>query len=144
MNNKKAFTLIEVMIVLMILGIIAGFAIVGFNKATYRQEAKQMKLEFTMIAAANKVYQAKHGKFWIPSTSATKPGWDFETTDIKAINAGLGINLQAKNTVHRYLINASGTSFGIESEYTDPRTGVQNKIVQAFTATTPVTSPLDN
>lgn len=82
--SNKSFTLMELLIVVIIIGVIAGFAIPGYQKTMARQKVKRLILTATLIGGAQEIYKAKNGRYWgIPD------GPD----DATSINAGLGLNI---------------------------------------------------
>jgi type IV pilus assembly protein PilA len=86
MNNKKGFTLIELMIVIAIIGILAAIAIPNFVE--YRNKSFCSRAE----SDANNVVAAIADYFSIPS-HITVPSGDPET--VRA-NGGLGVILSGK------------------------------------------------
>lgn len=87
-KNKRAlgFSLSELIIVIIILGILAGISIPAYRKFLDASEDKQARAVLQTIWAGQKVYYQKNG-YYYPPPPATY------ATDINSINAGLRLNL---------------------------------------------------
>ena len=68
-ENKNAFTLIEIMIVIIILGIVAGFGLPKYNKAMEDAREKNATTQLLTIQSAQNLYYSKAGKYWVPATN---------------------------------------------------------------------------
>lgn len=89
--SNKSFTLMELLIVVIIIGVIAGFAIPGYKKTMARQQVKRLILTATLIGGAQEIYKAKNGRYWgIP---------DVMDPDAANINANLGLNIISEEGV---------------------------------------------
>lgn len=77
--KHHGFTLMEMIVVVVIIGIIAGFAIPNYNKVIYRSRYRNARLNLITIHSGLQIYKAKHG------TSA--PG----AQPLSAINNTLGL-----------------------------------------------------
>ncbi len=94
--RAKAFTLMELIIVTVIIGIIAGFAFPGYQKAMARQKVKRLLLTTNLIAGAMEIYKARNGHYWCDYNGP-------DCSDLSNINTGLGINI----------IPESGVTYGV-------------------------------
>lgn len=90
-KSKTGFTLIELMVVIILIGIIAGFAIPNFTKAVNKTHEKDSILQLTSIHAANLLYFSQQDEF-LPTGSG----------DLDAINSGLGLNIIANDMTYTY------------------------------------------
>lgn len=63
LSKRDGWTLIEIMVVVVILGIITGFAITQYESAIAKAAMREHKLAFAKIHAANEVYKAKYGHY---------------------------------------------------------------------------------
>lgn len=90
-SREQSFTLIELIIVVVIIGIMAGFAIPGYQKTMARQQVKRMIITTDLTAGAQEIYKAKNGRYWCDSGPSC--------TGLNNINAGLGINIAPESGV---------------------------------------------
>ena len=81
-RREQSFTLIELMIVVVIIGVIAGFAIPGYQKAIEKNEERVAHVKLRAIGAGMKIYNAKHGDY---------PNVDMP--NLASINQTLGLNI---------------------------------------------------
>jgi type IV pilus assembly protein PilE len=106
--NKKAFTIMELMVVVIIVGIMAAFAIPSYTKAVQRADEKQVIINLRTIATAQEIYKAQYGKYW-PVVYAT-PGVNH---GISEINSDLKLSIQTSGTKYDYVCNDEGVSSGV-------------------------------
>ncbi len=85
---KKAFTLMELIIVIIIASAIAGFALNNYLKTIEISEARNAITLARAIQAAEEVYLAKNGVYW--------PEVDGHY-DIDEINANLDLSIESGN-----------------------------------------------
>ncbi|MBI3617973.1 MAG: prepilin-type N-terminal cleavage/methylation domain-containing protein [Candidatus Omnitrophica bacterium] len=88
-SREQSFTLMELMIVVVIIGVIAGFAIPSYQKAMARQKVKRLILTANLIAGAQEIYKARNGRYWcdfLTSCGVFNP-------DVSDINMGLGVSI---------------------------------------------------
>ncbi len=113
-KNRKAFTLSELMITVIILGVIASFGIPSYTKSVNRSREKDALFNLELIREAVKLYMVR-----VDGPMA------LGLRDVNAINATLNINImeQAGNTydckmgVGGYTcqaVNADGWSLSFE------------------------------
>lgn len=70
MKKDNAFTLMELIIAVVILGILISIAVPLSSEAILRSRVKDAKSNLRAMYAAQKAYQMKYGKFWNPPTEA--------------------------------------------------------------------------
>jgi prepilin-type N-terminal cleavage/methylation domain-containing protein len=81
--KKDAFTITELMIVIVLIGVIAGFALPNFSKAVLKAQARDAMSQLEGLYAANKIYRAQNNTFWVATAGSAA-----------AINAGpLNLNI---------------------------------------------------
>ena len=69
-KNVKAYTLIEILIVTIIVGVLASLAFVQFGVVTERAYSKRLEsMLFEIIASQNR-YRTEHGGAWAPDFAA--------------------------------------------------------------------------
>lgn len=82
-QNNKAFTLTELMIVVIIIGVMASFAIPNYSKSVERAHRKDAETQLSTIWSADQIYRSQNGQYW-PSGGSN---------DITAINNTLGLGI---------------------------------------------------
>ena len=86
MNKIKAFTLLEVLITVIIIGILAGLAIPNFTKSRERALDKEAQTVLSLIQSAEKMYYMKDETSYYPSIANT-------SVNVNSINSYLRLNL---------------------------------------------------
>lgn len=66
-RNKKGFTLIELMIVVVIIGILAALAIPRFMRATTKSKQSEAKQILKQIYVMERSYRQEKDVYWIPA-----------------------------------------------------------------------------
>ena len=69
-KNKKGFTLVELVVVIAILGILAGIAIPRFMDATASARGAKIVADLRTIDSAATMYYAKEGKYPVDAAAA--------------------------------------------------------------------------
>ena len=90
-QNTKSFTLIELMVVVIVISVIAGFAIPNYEKSVERAHLRDAITQLSTIHAANQIYRARTQSYW-PDTVGTK--------DLADINADLGLAVIANGMTY--------------------------------------------
>ena len=113
MKSKRSggFTLIEVMIVVVIIGILAGLAIPRFMKATTRAKQSEAKMILRQIYVMQQTYRQEYDTYWIPSQTQASA----EDPDAFAA-IGVEIMPQAR---YRYSITGDALRFNAEAVAVD-------------------------
>ena len=62
--SVKGFTLMELMVVVIIIGVIAAFAIPNYSKSIQKAHERDMLVQLTSIHASNLLYRSYDGKYW--------------------------------------------------------------------------------
>ena len=86
--NQKGFTLTEIIVLIIILGIIAGFTIPNYRKSVEAEFERTARFQLENIYKAEQIYRAKAKDYWPDDPSAV--GTD---QDITAINDALFLNI---------------------------------------------------
>jgi type IV pilus assembly protein PilA len=76
--NKNSFTLVEILVVIIIIGILAALALPGFGVSKERVLDKEAKANLALIQAAEKIYKMESG-FYYPSSGTTSVIADINT-----------------------------------------------------------------
>lgn len=98
--KKTAFTLLEVLIVVVMLGILAALAIPMYTDAVDKQKGLATINNLQTIIAAEKIYRINKGSFWPPS------GW--LDASYNQINNNLSIQITENNfrwTTNNYYLD---------------------------------------
>lgn len=69
---KKGFTIVELLVVIVVIGILAAISIVAYNGIQERAQMAKMKSEFRSVEQAVELYKVNEGK--IPECDQPKPG----------------------------------------------------------------------
>jgi type II secretion system protein G len=80
LRNSKGFTLIELMIVVVIIGILAALAIPRFTQASARAKEKEADGILKQVYTLQNAYYANNGVYANSSTNLQTVGWDYNTT----------------------------------------------------------------
>ena len=91
MKKNNSFTLVELLVVIIIVGILAAVAIPMYSNAVEQKKGEVCINNIRMIFAAEKIYRMKNNNLWPNSTS----GYVQQT--ITQINSALGINISDSN-----------------------------------------------
>jgi len=91
MINKKGFTLLEIVIVVIIIGILASLAIPNFGKIKENALDKEAISNLKLIQVAEKGYYYDMGSYYPSSGSAST---------IANINSNLKLSLTTKNWIY--------------------------------------------
>ncbi len=81
---RKAFSLVELLLVVVIIGIMAAFFMPGFSKTIKRAKASDSIANLSLVCGANAIYKSKNGYNFAPSGVVSS---------ISSINSGLGLNI---------------------------------------------------
>ena len=99
---KKAFTLIEMVIVVVIVGIIASIVLPEYTKAVERNYSKEAKTNLKLIAAAQQQYYMEN-RHYFPNTQGTT------YSDLSGINDVFHLSIQ-DNRLWLYEVHSVGSS----------------------------------
>ncbi|MBI5149669.1 MAG: prepilin-type N-terminal cleavage/methylation domain-containing protein [Candidatus Omnitrophica bacterium] len=100
-RTTKGFTLIELMVVIVIVGIIAAFGIPSYTKSIQKSHERDMAAQLTAVHAANLLYRSYNGKYWDTAASSK---------NMAEINSALSLNIIA-NDGTTYDYNSDGNVF---------------------------------
>ena len=114
---RKAFTLVELMVVLMIVAILAAFTLPQFSTTINRSRARSAVTNVAIIHAANALYRARHG-------------FNTNAADLGTINTTLGLNIIGSGATYSCSgatqCQASGTNYTVTGVLANPLTDASN------------------
>jgi len=98
--KKKGFTLVEILVVLVVIGILVALALSSFGVTKERAMDKEAKANLRLVQAAEKIYKLEMAHYFPPGTS---------TSDVSLINSNLKLRLPAppKTISWNYNVDAS-------------------------------------
>ena len=85
-RTERSFTLLELILVVILIGVMAGYGVPSYQRAIEKNEERVAIVKLQTIVAGMKIYQAKHGDY---------PAVDMP--DLTSINQTLGLNIVADN-----------------------------------------------
>ncbi len=97
---KKGFTLLELMIVVIIVGILATIGVQQYMPAKERAMGKEAQLNLRLIAAAERVYRMENDVYY-PANGVT-------VSAINSINSNLKLNIPTTNWIYQIAGTATG------------------------------------
>lgn len=102
--DSRGLTLMELMVAVVIVGLMAAFAIPSYNKAVNKAEERQMTTNLRSIIAAQEVYKAKNGDYWPAGAAAVPTG----NIGLPQLNSDLKLNIVA-NAKYAYSCNSAAS-----------------------------------
>ena len=112
-RNQKGFTLIELMIVVVIIGILAALAIPRFMKATTKSKQSEAKQVLKQIYTMQRTYRQANDIYWTPTAgnaSAAAPN----------AFAELGVEIMTTARYTYSIAGVSATTFTATATVSDP------------------------
>ena len=97
--KNAGFTLTEMIIVVITLGVVAGFALPSYTKALQKARERDAITQLAVIHAANTLYRSRVGTYYV-NPSGT----------VNDINTNLGISIIPGDNTYTYSSN-DGTTF---------------------------------
>jgi type IV pilus assembly protein PilE len=100
LKKSRGFTLIEVMIVVVIIGILVGLAIPRYTRTTVKAKQTEAKLILKQIYTMQQTYREENDSYWMPGEGIVA------SAETPEAFAELGIEIMSEA---RYTYNISGT-----------------------------------
>ena len=99
-QQSKGFTITEIIVVVIIIGAMAGFAIPNYSKSLQRSHIQDATMQLSTLHAAQQIYRARSGRYW-PLDAVTH-------SDLSEINDALNINIMANDMAYACVADVSG------------------------------------
>lgn len=80
-KSTSGFTIVELLIVVVIIGILAAIVIVAYNGITTRATFTKLQSDLKSIDKALGIYHAKHGSYPVSPSSTWRYSCDYDITD---------------------------------------------------------------
>ncbi|MBF0484043.1 MAG: prepilin-type N-terminal cleavage/methylation domain-containing protein [Candidatus Omnitrophica bacterium] len=106
MTKKSGFTLMELMIVVVIIGILASISIPGYQKTTRNNACRQARAQLIAFSGANTIWRAEQGRYYNSSGNLT------------VVNPGMSINLVSIKNMDFMYNYTSTTTYNATYKYT--------------------------
>jgi prepilin-type N-terminal cleavage/methylation domain-containing protein len=113
MTNKKGFTLLELLIVVVIVGVLASLTISNMRSSVERTRSRSAQFNLQAIYNAEKRYKLRNNKYYVGANTQ------------KDINENLQLNIQ--DSYFTYQITGDGNSFNATATRFDPASICANK-----------------
>jgi len=107
-KRNHGFTLMELMIVIVIIGVLASFALPNFRNTINRSQCNDARAQLIALHGANAIYRAQNDEYL--------PGAAINTA---AINAGLHVNLIESAYTYSYT-RSDTTHYAVTASRTSP------------------------
>ncbi|HOY09884.1 MAG TPA: type II secretion system protein [Candidatus Omnitrophota bacterium] len=108
-RKYKAFTIVELIVVVVVMGAIAGFAIPNYTRSVENAHYQDAVLQLKAIHSAQQIYKARSGQYW-PTDGSTHYAYD--------MNNDLNLNLIEDGITFSCASAAPATGFSCQAERT--------------------------
>jgi prepilin-type N-terminal cleavage/methylation domain-containing protein len=109
MRHKSAFTMVEIMVVIILIGIMAAFAIPNYSASLRRANERDMGRNLIFLRDALMVYHAGQGTF--PTA---------DLTTINDINTALDTHIIPNGKAYYYVGDANPNTFMLNATWASP------------------------
>lgn len=115
MSKKDAFTLTEILVAIVILGVMAGLAIPNFGRTMRQAESNEARANLNVIFMAQRIFFLNNNACWPLGGGAVTMATSADNVNLTAINTGLSTEM----TTARYrLIVTSTAGVGMGANFT--------------------------
>lgn len=138
-NDKKGFTLIEILVVVAIIGILASVVLVGLGPAQKQGRDARRISDLKQVETALQLYFNKCGFYPgginpdQPCTDRSAPA-DWTALKEALLGSGIGVNsipcdpLDSTCVSNPYLYSSDGTSYVLGAQLEQPNTALDNDV----------------
>ncbi len=107
LTENKAFTIVELIVVVIVMGAIAGFAIPNYTRSVENAHYQDAVLQLKAIHSAQQIYKARSGQYW-PTDGSTHYAYD--------MNNDLNLNLIEDGITFTCASSDPATGFSCQAE----------------------------
>jgi prepilin-type N-terminal cleavage/methylation domain-containing protein len=111
--SRQAFTMMELLIVVVLISILAAFGIVSYQKMLYKAYERDIVVQLRAIQAASEIYRAQNGVYWSGTGGPA------------VFNPALGISVVPSSTSTVYTYSGNGVNFSANGEYSPGNIEIQ-------------------
>ncbi len=132
-TGKKGFTLIELVIVIVIIGILAIIAVPIYRGYTRRAMAAEGRALVGSVASAQRIYFAEHSTSGAPYLAVANTGY----------NATLDVDARSNRYFTTYSVTAGANNFAVTTNGTGDAAGITVTLTQTTGAQPVITETLN-
>jgi len=118
-KSQNAFTLIELMIVVVVLGIIAGFGIPNFNKSQSRVDERDGEYNLGTIAQSMEMYKVRNNDMYPLGVNLDNVGAINTTLYLGIIGQNMVYSCTGDGSIYTCTANPNDYTWNIEVSNTD-------------------------
>ena len=122
--NKKAFTLIELLIVVALLGILSSIGVLTFQGQIKSSKQKKAEINLNSVNLALQEYKSNNGSYYYQSSCSSSSNNTIDT------NLFDGVQNLSGDDAFQYCISGSNSNFTIKA--TNPKTSCQITLNQTL------------
>lgn len=107
LRSRKGFTIVELLIVIVVIGILAAITIVAYNGIQQRARDAQRATDIKTIAKALELYKVQTGNYPVPVGSTGQGGWEISVPT--ASNSDFLAILRTSGVISKVPVDPSNT-----------------------------------
>ena len=132
MRNRKGFTLIELMIVVVIIGILAALAIPRFMAASKKAKISEAKGVVKQLWTLSQTYYEEYGYYPVDADFQMTDGAAWNSTAASKLAAQMGFSLPSgKPRFNYYLTDGGGAKAVVNTDVDASLAGVTDVVIDA-------------
>ena len=114
-GQKNGFTIVELIVVVIVMGAIAGFAIPNYTRSVENAHYQDAMLQLKAIHSAQQIYKARSGQFW-PTDGSSHGASDMNNElNLNLIENGITFTCSSSNPATGFSCQAvrDGSAFTV-------------------------------